>query len=315
MSLKIDLGLFNLDIVDYHAILGVPVDADPKDIRKQYLKVARRLHPDSFDKDNEVERQKAAELFSKLVNPAWEKLSQEKNYKEYCLLLELKGQQASNQQETIMLVSDPARRLAGATGEIGLPYRAALRELTAKQYEHLDQSLEIIGYISELNLVYLMRLAGEGKKAQPSARTESGTKSSPGTPSPAKRSETPKPPRPPETPTAPYIRRALDYVKKQDYQKAIVELRDGIKVDPSCSSCHGHLADVYLKIGQLTMAKVHVNQALKLNPNDSVALEGLKKLEQAGVKGVSQSPGKPAAKSGKDNSGGGLFGLFGGKKK
>jgi tetratricopeptide (TPR) repeat protein len=319
MSLKIDLGLFNLDIIDYHAILGVPVDADPKDIRKQYLKVARRLHPDSFSKDDEVERQSAAELLSKLVNPAWEKLSQEKNYKEHCLLLELKGQQASRQQETIMLVSESARRLAGAAGAINVSYHAALRQLIEKQYEHLDRSLEIIGHISELNLVYLMRSAGDGKRmsapTQVPAANASGTPGTRGTPGTPGTGERPKTPRPPETPTAPYIRRALDYVKKQEYPKAIIELRDGINVDPSCSSCHAHLAGIYLRTGQLTMAKVHVNQALKLNPKDPVALEGLKKLEQAGVKVASQTSGKPAAKDGKNASGGGLFGLFGGKKK
>ena len=47
MSLKIDRGLFKYDFIDHHAILCVPVDADVKDIRKRYLQIARRLHPDS----------------------------------------------------------------------------------------------------------------------------------------------------------------------------------------------------------------------------------------------------------------------------
>jgi preprotein translocase subunit Sec63 len=47
MSWKIDRGLFKYDFIDYHAILCVSVDADVKDIRKRYLKIARRLHPDS----------------------------------------------------------------------------------------------------------------------------------------------------------------------------------------------------------------------------------------------------------------------------
>lgn len=47
MSFKIKSGLFKFDLTDHHAILGVPVDADFKDIRKRYLQIARRLHPDS----------------------------------------------------------------------------------------------------------------------------------------------------------------------------------------------------------------------------------------------------------------------------
>jgi len=33
---KIDSGLFQFDFTDHHAVLGVPIDADFKDIRKRY---------------------------------------------------------------------------------------------------------------------------------------------------------------------------------------------------------------------------------------------------------------------------------------
>ncbi|NET50396.1 MAG: J domain-containing protein, partial [Merismopedia sp. SIO2A8] len=46
MALKIDRGLFNTDFTDHHAVLGVPIDASSKDVRKRYLRIARRLHPD-----------------------------------------------------------------------------------------------------------------------------------------------------------------------------------------------------------------------------------------------------------------------------
>jgi curved DNA-binding protein CbpA len=135
MSLKIEQGLFNLDFTDYHAILGVPVDADMKEIRKGYLKVARRLHPDSCAKDAESDRQRAAEFLSKLVNPAYEKLSQEKNYSEYCVLLRIKGQQALKQQETVLLIGEPAQKLA-ASNDIDNFYRITLSKLAEQQYEN-----------------------------------------------------------------------------------------------------------------------------------------------------------------------------------
>ena len=77
MSLKIDGGLFTYDFIDHHAILCVPVDADFKEIRKRYLQIARKLHPDSSSLGNESDKQKANQLLSRLVNPAYEKFSVE----------------------------------------------------------------------------------------------------------------------------------------------------------------------------------------------------------------------------------------------
>ncbi len=76
MSFRVDSGLFKFDFTDHHAILGVPVDADAKDIRKRYLKIARRLHPDSSSFLDSTEKEWANQLLAKLVNPAYEKLSQ-----------------------------------------------------------------------------------------------------------------------------------------------------------------------------------------------------------------------------------------------
>lgn len=70
MSFNIDKGLFNSDFIDHHAVLGIPVDADQKGIRKRYLKIARRLHPDSSDLKTAEDRRLASEYLSKLVNPA-----------------------------------------------------------------------------------------------------------------------------------------------------------------------------------------------------------------------------------------------------
>ena len=154
MSFTIQSGLFGLDFTDHHAVLGVPVDAEPKDMRKKYLKLAQRLHPDSCAKSGEVERKRAEEFLSKLVNPSYEKLSKEKNYTEYILLLKLKGQQALRQQETVVLSSDEARKLATAPmGDIDTAYRKAVKELAEQQYNHLERALVFTLRISELNLV------------------------------------------------------------------------------------------------------------------------------------------------------------------
>lgn len=312
MSLKIEQGLFNLEFTDYHAILGVSVDAEIKDIRKRYLAIARRLHPDSGVTENESDRQLAAEYLSKLVNPAYEKLSHEKNYTEYCVVLRLKGQQALKQQETVVLTSDPARRVA-ASSDIENAYKAALKDLAEKQYQQLDQSLDLTGQISELNLVYLMRKESRGESGGQVRRAAAS-------PSQAARSAaTPAPvaaPASKDTLLAAYLRRSQEFEMKQDYSRAILELRDAIKIDPANSACHSRLGGIYLKTNQATMAKIHFNKALELNPQDAVALEGKRRLEPPNAK-ASRPKGDKAASKGSqsDSKGGGLFGLFGSKKK
>jgi curved DNA-binding protein CbpA len=337
--LKIEQGLFSLDFTDYHAILGIPVDAEVKDIRKRYLSIARRLHPDSCVTENETDRQRAAEFLSKLVNPAYEKLSQEKNYTEYCVVLRLKGQQALKQQDTVALNGDLARRLAAAS-DLDTSYRAAVRSLAENQYQHLNETAEYIGQISELNLVYLMRKESRGESIAPSrSAPTNGATATPSATAPA-----PPPKAPPAPPTrdaliAAYLRRAQEFETKQNFPRAIQELRDALRMEPTSSVCHSRLGVIYWKTKQATMAKIHFNKALELDPQDAVALEGKQRLESPngripankpdgkGAKpdpkakpdprakmnpkgGTSQKGGKPDNKGG-----GGLFGLFGGKKK
>lgn len=313
MSFKLEQGLFTLEFTDYHAILGIPVDAEIKDIRKRYLGIARRLHPDSFTTEDEADRQRANEYLSKLVNPAYEQLAQEKNHTEHQLLLKLKGQQALRQQETVVLTNESARRLA-TVSELEQSYRALVRELAEKQYETLSETLNCINQVSELNLVYLMRKEGKlesgtgQRKAASSAAT--GRSAAPRPTQPA----APAPPPTKESITASNLRRALEFESKQDYGKAIMELREALKINPAHSQCHTRLGVIYMKLNQGTMAKIHFNQALKLNPQDATATEGIRRLDSAvgEVKGAKVQ--KP--KDGKsDKSGGGfLGGLFGGKK-
>jgi curved DNA-binding protein CbpA len=68
MALQLDKGLFSADFMDHYAILGVPLDIDPKEIRKVYLQIARRLHPDSSSLTSERDRALASQLLSKWQN-------------------------------------------------------------------------------------------------------------------------------------------------------------------------------------------------------------------------------------------------------
>jgi curved DNA-binding protein CbpA len=318
MSFQFERGLFLLDFVDHHAIRGVPIDADVQTIRKRYLKVARKLHPDSGVLEGEANKKLASEFLSKLVNPAWEKLSQEKDRTEYGIVLSLKGQQANRQGNWEL--GNLGKEIANASNPEHF-YRASLKGLADKQYEQLEQALDITSQISELNMVYLMRKENQGgfSKGEPSRTIYTGSN----LPDSSQSSTRPAAVNQPQVARAEsvadqYYRRAEGYMAKNNYAKAVLELRDALQLEPRNGGCHALLGAVHLKQGQGTMAKIHFNKALEFDPTNAIALEGKQKLEKA--TGTSANPKnstqKPNSNKKKpdDNAGGGLFGLFGKKK-
>lgn len=318
MSFKIERGLFKYDFIDYHAILCVAVDTDVKDIRKRYLAIARLLHPDSSTAGSDAEKHLASELLSKLVNPAYERLSPEKNRTEYLLVLSQMGKRLVQESASVELTTDLAKQLA-TTPNFDHVYRSAITKIAETQYQSLQKVQQIIGLLSELNLVYLMRTVGKTlAPPQPFAQPKLQT------PPLDVANKTPAPPplHPPKEDSAivHYLRRAQELMVKNQFTQARVELQDALKLEPGNSRCHSLIGVVYLKQNQTTMAKVHFDRALQLDPKDETALEGKRKLEQmTGHKsnGTSKSAvSHQGAKQPDKSEGGGLFGgLFGGKKK
>jgi tetratricopeptide (TPR) repeat protein len=174
----------------------------------------------------------------------------------------------------------------------------------------------MIAQISELNLVYLMRKGSSTLQSQPPKSIGTSPSQTPNTPT--------APLNQPETIVDQYYRRAQALIEKNNFAQARVELQDALKLEPNNGRSHSLMGVVYLKQNQTTMAKVHINKALQLNPKDPIALKSKKFLDQLAQKSsVPQStPSKttqsrPTGDKQADNSGGGgLFGgLFGGKKK
>ena len=52
----------------YHEVLGVPIDATPREVKRAYRALAKRLHPDRMD---DPDRARACEERLKEVNAAW----------------------------------------------------------------------------------------------------------------------------------------------------------------------------------------------------------------------------------------------------
>jgi tetratricopeptide (TPR) repeat protein len=317
MVFQIQRGLFSPDFADHYALLGVPITADAKEVRKSYLKIARRLHPDSGAIASAEDKLLAEQMLSKYINPSWECLSQEKPRIEYAVVMKMKGQGAAAGDNTVVTTFGPYARTLFSAPDVDLKYRALVQEIAEKQYEVLNQVEELTAQLSELNLVYLMKTEGRTVGSTTTA-ARSATPEAPPAPgsTPAPASTNPYAAR--QSLADPYYNRAELAFKRQNYAQAVLELRDGLKLEPTNSRFHALLGMVYLEQKQGTMARIHFDKALGTNPEEPMALLGKQRLQNATgqppAAAGSKAKAKPAPGS-KDEKSGGLFGGLFGKKK
>jgi len=320
MSFEIHRGLFGFDFTDYHAVIGTSIDSDSKAIRKQYLKIARKLHPDVCRLEN---KDVAQALLSKLINPAYAKLSSDKDYVEYGVLLRMTGKRLVEDADRIAPESDTARQLLelDSLDRVRKEYERAIAALASEHYGDLSESFDRIGELSELNQVYLMRRTqsdtGWGRPAEKTSNkvTPAGKPVPPPPPPPRKNT--------PESFVASYYHRAESLLDRGSFSSARKELQDALKLDANNAECHALMAKVYLKQNEqspasvnTTMARSHLSKAVKANSQAPIVVEVRKLFNKAAARPTTGKPvSKKPAKSKKPEKGGGLFGgLFGGKK-
>lgn len=330
MPFAIKDGLFKLNIVDHHAILGVSLDAEPKQIRLRYLKIAQKLHPDKCRSDL-VRKKRAGQILSKLVNPAYEQLSRKTSCAEHQLVLVQIGKHLAENQEKVEVKHELAQELLKAGGSVELVYPKLLNKLIVEQYQDFEQLGQIIESISELNLVYLMLKGDRGinrppsqalvtKNSQPKTEAQAKTAESQAKASAANPSVAPEEPTTESRVTA-FVNRAQQYIAKGEYDRAITELKDALRIDPHHGVAHAVMGKAYLHKKQVTMAKVHIGKAVKADPHHKVVLESKKALDRIismTKKSKTSNPdstGKSNGKNNKSTNSGFFSGLFGAKKK
>ncbi|MEO0948127.1 MAG: DnaJ domain-containing protein [Cyanobacteria bacterium J06641_5] len=328
-------GLFLYDCEDYHAVLGLPVDAPQAAIRERYLQVTRQLHPDRRKLQRPEDGPIADKLLAKLVNPAYETLFKNKERRtEHKFILDATAKRLAAEGNPPPLKNATAQKLAQAGRDLEVRYRSTLKELSDRLYEDVNQTTTLIGELSELNLIYIFRQALEGRSAtgktsttatgadaaQPTATSRETAPNSGATTSATARVPTSEsspsaatPPReavPSEQErlgamVAPYLQRARASIQSKSYAQAVLELRDALALDPKSATSHGLLGYAYLRQNQIGMARVHTRKALQLDAKEQSALATQKELEK-----------KEGGKNKKKSSGGFLGGLFGrgGKK-
>jgi curved DNA-binding protein CbpA len=313
MVFQIQRGLFSSEFVDHYALLGMPITSEAKDIRKGYLKIARLLHPDSAALASSQDKQFAEQVLSKLINPAWECLAQEKAKTEYDLLLKLKGRVAAGDPKSTEGLSSVAQSLL-AKNDVELEYRALVQALTATQFTKLSNCEEITAQLSELNLIYLIKAEARSTSSGVYPRATPTTAPEEPTAATAQPSTNPYAAR--QSLAEPYFNRAELAFKRQNYPQAVLELRDALKLEPDNSRFHSLLGRVYLEQKQGTMARIHFDKALSLNASDPIALQGKQTLQKMTAKTTSGGNAKTKGAAGdKDSKSSGLFGGLFGKKK
>ena len=293
---------------DPYAVLGVSLAADDRRVLKRYRIVAKLLHPDHNTPEDDTAKDLASQLFARLVNPAYQKLKQEKGRKENVSLLRL---QVRRLYRTAPLApkSDLARQLAQqAINGVDIFYEQAIAQLAEAQYQPLDQFEALTQQLGELNLVYLQLKMGDVLMREKPTGLVSVTEPKPIQFAPAD-TETVS-----ESYAQRHYRRAQEYMKKSNWKEAEQELRDAIKIEAGKSEYHALLGIAYLQQNLQSMAKVYLRQALKLNPQDPLACKFAPKLGLEVATPLNEQPNGKAQPTSKTTKNGGLFGLFRSKK-
>jgi tetratricopeptide (TPR) repeat protein len=293
----VNCGIWQFNPNDYYAVLGVPVTADVSQIRKGYLNIAKVLHPDVYQG---FEREQATQFLSKFVNPAYTLLIQEKERNEYSTILKLLAKQLIKKGEKIVTHSQAAKTLLQCPSNNFDTYRSSVEAIAKLQYSNLDQILEYSGQLSELNLVYVMIQQGyqpiqassinfedtviqsQSLKSLPTFTTNSTTNSK----------------------ISSQVAIIEEYIAKKQWLLAIRDLRAYLQVDNAHSRCHALLGFAYMHQKLNNMAKVSFQQALKLDPQEPLALQNISKVSDT-------DPVQSQTKSNSDKKKG-FFGWLGG---
>lgn len=290
---------------DPYAVLGLSVTADDKRVLKRYRTVAKLLHPDSYINGDREMGNAAAQMFARLVSPTYQKLKQDKGRAENLALLRFRVRRM-NREETFTPTSDVARRLLEtALTEVDVFYEQAVSKLAETQYTPLEHFERVTQQLGELNLAYLQLKMGEPMIREKRA----GIMATPVVPPMQYTAAAPDVEKPTIDYAQRHYQRAQEYAVKANWSMVVRELQDAMKIDSHKSEYHSLLAKAYLMQDLPIMAKVHFRQALKLNPEDPLALMCAKKFNL-----VPNAPAATPTKKTQPPASGGLFGLFAKKR-
>ncbi|MHC5734471.1 J domain-containing protein [Nostoc sp.] len=252
-----------------YAVLGISVSADDHQIFKRYHTLAKLLHPDRHTKSSNPDQELATAILSYLINPAYEQLKN--RHKRLIAIAMLRSDARVLQQEALSVQNAIVEEITEMSApQAELFYEDAIACYAEAQYKSLHKFSQVTQQIRILNLVYLqlykpdlflpqkaVRIIPEVEVKPVELTLSEKTNVEPVLTNYAQR----------------HYQRAIEYVKLANWALAVQELRDAIKLEPNNSDYYALLGLVHLKQKFIGMARVYIRQALKLNPQDSLALK------------------------------------------
>ncbi|MEH2108845.1 J domain-containing protein [Nostoc sp.] len=256
-------------LCDPYAVLGISVSADDHQIFKRYHTLAKLLHPDRHTKSSNPDQELATAILSYLINPAYEQLKN--RHKRLIAIAMLRSDARVLQQEALSVQNAIVEEITEMSApQAELFYEDAIACYAEAQYKSLHKFSQVTQQIRILNLVYLqlykpdlflpqkaVRIIPEVEVKPVELTLSEKTNVEPVLTNYAQR----------------HYQRAIEYVKLANWALAVQELRDAIKLEPNNSDYYALLGLVHLKQKFIGMARVYIRQALKLNPQDSLALK------------------------------------------
>jgi tetratricopeptide (TPR) repeat protein len=256
-------------LCDPYAVIGISISADDRQIFKRYHTLAKLLHPDHYVKSDNPDEKLAMAIFSRLINPAYEQLKHRD--KRLIAIVTLQSEAKSLQQQALCVQSAIAEEIMEMSApQAQLFYEEAIACYGEAQYKSLHQSYQVTQQIRILNLVYLQLHKPDLFPPQKALSIIPQVEVKPIELTSDQKNNV----KPVLTNYAQrHYQRAIEYVRLDNWPLAVQELRDAIKLEPNNSDYYALLGMVHLKQKFIGMARVYIRQALKLNPQDSLALK------------------------------------------
>jgi tetratricopeptide (TPR) repeat protein len=263
---------------DPYAALGISLVADDNRISKRYRLIARKLHPDVLDPAHTI----MGEILTRIINPTHAQLKVENKREEIRATLRVRVRQIVSKGDFNPSFESAQQLLRIPDDEVDVFYENTVARLAERQFESVENFHLALQQLAQMNLTFLRRKimvtsvrekrSGLLTVAANSAIRD-GSASNSGAAS-----------KPAEIPTINYAERygirAKTYLKQQNYELALNELREALKIEPNNTDYHSMIGQTYFVLQKYGMARVHLKKVLASNPNHKIAQKYIALVDQ-----------------------------------